>query len=268
MLNILLTNDDGIDAPGLLALRQSVELTMRRFRPDQPFRTVAVAPDRCRSECGHSIETSRPLTLKTVADDWHCVDGTPVDCIRVAIYALNFQPHVVFSGINAGANLGVNLMVSGTFAAAREASVLGLPAMAASHYRRPDVPKTWDHTPEWLAETMAEFLDRAVGGDANVRNGPLNSSTQNGSTQDGSTQCNPPLWNVNLPAVPPQDNSIPPRVRCDVDRRPLDRVGLLADDGQVRFELDYHARPREPGTDVDVCFSGQITISELNPHHS
>lgn len=248
MLNILLTNDDGIDAPGIRALRESVQFALEKYHPRQSYQMVVVAPDRCRSECGHSIETGRPLTLKTVADSWHSVNGTPVDCIRVAHYAMDFQPHVVFSGINAGANLGINLLVSGTFAAAREASLLGLPAMAASHYRRPDVPKTWEHTPHWLAETIAEFLSIALG-HIGPKLGP----------------ATPPLWNVNLPAVDPNPNRVPGRIECEVDRCPIDCSGTIEADGRVRFELDYHARSREDGRDVQHCFDGQITVSKLGP---
>lgn len=244
MLKILLTNDDGIDAPGIRALFDSVTLAIQSDRPNESFEIVVVAPDRCRSECSHSIETSRPLSVQTLREDWHSVDGTPVDCIRVAWYAMDFRPDVVFSGINAGANLGVNLMVSGTFAAAREARMLGIPALAASHYRRPDVQSSWDHSPVWLAETIGDFFRDALDGDRPDVPGT-------------------PLWNVNLPAVPPDGVNIPPRTECLVDRCPIDRTGTIEEGGRVRFDLDFHGRPREGGRDVDQCFGGKITISKL-----
>jgi 5'-nucleotidase len=182
---------------------------------------------------------------------------------------MGFRPHLVFSGINAGANLGINLMVSGTFAAAREANLLGLPACAVSHYRRPDVQKRWEHTPEWLSETIREFIDHCFPGQcfpthctgdgadeaAAVEGGP------SGLINDEAT-----LWNVNLPAIQPREGMIPQRVVCDVDRCPIDRTGRIEQDGKVRFELDFHARPREPGKDVEKCFSGHITISKLRAH--
>lgn len=246
MLKILLTNDDGIEAPGIRALHESVTHALKAYQQDLSYEIVTVAPDRCRSECGHSIETSRPLTMRTVRENWHSIDGTPVDCIRVARYAMGFQPDMVFSGINAGANLGVNLMVSGTFAAAREANLLGFAAMAASHYRRPDVPRTWDHTPQWLRQTIHEFIDAAL------------------DARRESTH--PPLWNVNLPAIHPDPTLIPTRAECDVDRCPIDRTGSIDQYGRVRFELDFHARPRERGRDVQHCFEGRITISKLAVH--
>lgn len=264
-MKILLTNDDGIDAPGLRALLDSVQHAIDLHRREsaghwgQTDEIVIVAPDRCRSECSHSIETSHPLSVKTVRPNWHRVDGTPVDCIRVARYAMGFDPDVVFSGINAGANLGVNLMVSGTFAAACEASLLGIPALAVSHYRRPDVPRTWQHTPEWLAETLSEFfdtvLDRGSGTTENI---------------DGETLC-APLWNVNLPAVLTDSRTIPLRSECRVDRCPINRTGMIEpgmaeSGGRVRFELDFHTRPREEGRDVEQCFGGRITLSKLHPH--
>lgn len=250
-LQILLTNDDGIDAPGLAALVESVQHAMAKRRPDHPYHVTVVAPDRCRSECGHSIETGRPVSVSQVSAGRYSVDGTPVDCIRVAYYALQLRPHLVLSGINAGANLGVNLMVSGTFAAAREASLLGLPAMAASHYRRPDVPKTWQHAPRWLEQSVDDFLSVSL---------RWHAETENARRRDA------PLWNVNLPAVEPTETRIPERVVCEVDRCPIDRKGAIGEGGRVIYELDFHGRPREPGRDVDHCFAGRITLSEVHAH--
>lgn len=243
MLKILLTNDDGADAPGLQAMWDSVQNALRGLSISAEI--LVVAPDRCRSECGHSIETSRPLTISEVKENWHALDGTPVDCVRVAVHAMQFKPNLVLSGINAGANLGVNLMVSGTFAAAREANVFGLPSMAISHYRHPDVPKNWAHTPEWLEKTLSEFI---------------------GVSQQPQTVNQAPLWNVNLPAVHPESGVIPERVICDIDRRPLERFGSINEKNEVHFELDFHNRPRESGRDVAHCFNGYITVSKLDSH--
>lgn len=247
-MKILLTNDDGINAPGMQALVQSVRGAIETYRDADATEIIVVAPDRCRSECGHSLETSRQLSVKSIRPDWHSVDGTPVDCVRVALFAIGFQPDVVFSGINSGANLGINLMVSGTFAAAREASIWGVPSMAVSHYRHPDVPRTWDHTPTWLQSIIHDFFADAF---------------KTPSTSEAAPTT--PLWNVNLPAVPATEHEIPPRVICDLDRRPITRTGNVEDSGQVKFTLDYHGRPRESGRDVDQCFGGKITVSKLAP---
>ncbi|MCC9602618.1 5'/3'-nucleotidase SurE [Stieleria sp. JC731] len=246
-MKILLTNDDGVHAPGLKALSESLHHVLSRRQLTDAADVLVVAPDRCRSECGHSLESLRPLRIEEVQAGWHAVAGTPVDCVRVALQAMDFTPDVVFSGVNAGANLGINLLVSGTFAAAREASLQGVPAMAISHYRRPDVPKLWDHAPRWLEETISEYLDVA-----------------RAHSQDRSDPA--PLWNVNLPAVHPEPNVTPPRVYCGVDRKPIERTGVFNGDGSVQFQLDFHARPREDGRDVDRCFSGSITVSKVDPH--
>jgi len=231
-LKILLTNDDGIEASGLQALYR----TVRQHFGDSA-EIVVVAPDRCRSECGHSVTATRALNLNEIKSGWISVDGTPVDCVRAALVSITDDVDVVISGVNAGANLGIDLLVSGTFAAAREAAIHGIPAMAVSHYRRPDVPKTWDHVPDWMGDTLEEFALAA--GEANRAI----------------------LWNVNLPAVDPAAAK-PERIRCDVDSRPIVRTARRSG-ATVHLDYDFHARPREEGCDVDHCFSGQITISEL-----
>ncbi len=153
----------------------------------------------------------------------------------------------MISGVNAGANLGVDLLVSGTFAAAREAAIERLPAMAVSHYRRLDVPATWHHVPRWLAATLDEFAEYATGHE-NVAGKP-------------ATQ----VWNVNLPAVDPELSDIPPRVSCPVDSRPLQRTARRHQ-SEVTFVSDFHGRPRDAETDVARCFAGAITISKVAPH--
>lgn len=233
---ILLTNDDGIEAPGLRALWETANAHL-----PPTAKLVVVAPDRCRSECGHSVTTGRPLRVNEVRSDWYSVDGTPVDCVRVGLKALAKDATMVLSGVNAGANLGIDLLVSGTFAAARESAIENVPAMAISHYRRPDVPATWDHVSEWMGETLVEFWQRMSAGERSA-----------------------PLWNVNLPAIDPSTNRNPERVRCEIDCSPMKRQANRLDD-DVSFASDFHARPRTQGRDVDNCFGGSITISEIRP---
>ncbi len=237
-MKILLTNDDGVDAPGLAALAHAVSAAL-----GDAAEIIVVAPDRGRSECGHSVTTSRPLKLAHVREDWVAIDGTPVDCVRAALGSIVADADMVISGINAGANLGVDLLVSGTFAAAREAAIAGIAAMAVSHYRRPDVPATWDHVPQWLESTIAEFAEARC------------------KIADSGRA---PLWNVNLPAIDP-DSPPPPRVRCPIDPSPIARVVRSAGES-LHFESDFHSRPRKVGFDVEHCFSGRMTISEVSPH--
>lgn len=123
---ILLTNDDGIHAEGLAAL---VEAFL-----DTSADVVVVAPDREQSACGHSLTLHRPLRLEQVRSGWYSVDGTPTDCVNLAVLWLLRDEGVdlVVSGINAGLNLGDDVTYSGTVSAALEAHLLGIPALAFS----------------------------------------------------------------------------------------------------------------------------------------
>lgn len=250
-MKILITNDDGIDAPGIQALWDCASTLLADHSPE----IFVVAPDRGRSECSHSV-TSGPLKLNCVRPNWYSLNGTPVDCVRVAMTTLVPDPVMVFSGINAGANLGVNLMVSGTYAAARETVVHGVPAMAISHYRRPDIPKTWDHAVRWLGPTMQQFAATAQS---------YTDKYGAGIKEHIPSNQPAPLWNVNLPAIDPLSEP-PPVVECEVDRCPIERCASREGD-IVSFELDFHGRPRSEGTDVDRCFAGCLTISKLSAHN-
>lgn len=137
-LKILLTNDDGIHAPGLWALYKALSVG---------HEVAVVAPDRERSAVGHGITLQQPLRAISVAIDGgpvkigarsdhfqgRAVNGTPADCVKLALVALLDQrPDVVISGINPGANVGSNLNYSGTVAAAKEAAMNGFSAIAVS----------------------------------------------------------------------------------------------------------------------------------------
>lgn len=126
-MRILLTNDDGIHAPGLWALHAALA----------PGNEVTiVAPDRERTGVGHAITLHHPLRTARLAvngTEGYAVNGTPADCVKLAILEiLGGRPDLVVSGLNPGANVGVNLHYSGTVAAAREAALGGVPAIAAS----------------------------------------------------------------------------------------------------------------------------------------
>lgn len=127
-MNILITNDDGIHAPGLRAL-------FERF--GGAHRVTVVAPDRERSGVGHGITLNLPLRATKVSLDGlgegYAVDGKPADCIKFGLVELMDQrPDLVVSGINPGANVGISINYSGTVAAAKEAALFGVPAMAVS----------------------------------------------------------------------------------------------------------------------------------------
>jgi len=123
-MRILLSNDDGYFAPGLATLAEAVR---------QVAHIDVVAPERDRSGASNSLTLSRPLRMLRAANGFYYVDGTPTDCVHLAITGLLTQePDMVVSGINHGANLGDDVIYSGTVAAAMEGRFLGLPAIAVS----------------------------------------------------------------------------------------------------------------------------------------
>lgn len=125
IVQILISNDDGYLAPGINALAQALEKIAD---------INVVAPDRNRSASSHSLTLTRPLRVSTAANGFHYVDGTPSDCVHLAITGLlrDKQPDMVISGINDGPNMGDDVLYSGTVAAATEGRFLGLPAIAVS----------------------------------------------------------------------------------------------------------------------------------------
>ena len=123
-MRILLSNDDGYQAPGLKALHRALNAIAD---------TVVVAPDRDRSGASNSLTLEQPIRAATVEDGIIRVEGTPTDCVHLAITGLlSEEPDMVVSGINAGANMGDDVLYSGTVAAATEGRFLGYPAMALS----------------------------------------------------------------------------------------------------------------------------------------
>ncbi len=123
-MDILLSNDDGYQAPGLRCLAEALGGLAR---------VTVVAPDRDRSGASHSLTLDNPLRAHVMEDGVIRVDGTPTDCVHLAITGLlEKEPDMVIAGINAGANLGDDVIYSGTVAAAMEGRFLGFPALAIS----------------------------------------------------------------------------------------------------------------------------------------
>lgn len=121
---ILVTNDDGIHAPGLAILAQALQALGR---------IVIVAPDQDNSAASHSLTMKRPLRVKDLGQDRYSVDGTPTDCVTLAMgKILPHKPRLVVSGINPGPNLGDDVSYSGTVSAAVEGTMLGAPSLAVS----------------------------------------------------------------------------------------------------------------------------------------
>ena len=123
-MRILLSNDDGYFAPGLTALYEALQGLGE---------IVVVAPEQNRSGASNSLTLARPLYLKKAASGFHFVNGTPTDCVHLAVTGmLDELPDIIVSGINNGANMGDDTIYSGTVAAATEGYLLGIPSIAIS----------------------------------------------------------------------------------------------------------------------------------------
>ena len=154
MARILVTNDDGVDAPGIAALAEAMRPLGEVF---------VVAPDRERSAASHAITLHEPLRVEERGDQRYCVSGTPTDAVYWAIHRLlPAKPDLVVSGINRGANLGSDVLYSGTVAAALEGALFGRPSLAFSLATRPEA--NLGHCPDdyQVAQQVASDLARGV----------------------------------------------------------------------------------------------------------
>jgi 5'-nucleotidase len=227
---IILTNDDGIDAPGMQALLQAVE-PLQRQTP-----VAIVAPQQQQSGCGHQVTTATPIAIEARGENRWAVAGTPVDCTRLAISHLYPQVTWVLSGINAGGNLGADIYISGTVAAVREAALHRVGAIAISHYRNGKRPYDWENAARWTSKILADLMQS-----------PVPAGT---------------YWNVNLPHLEP-DAADPEIIFCSTCTQPLpNRFQKI--DQRYHYSGVYNQRSRDPGADVDVCLSGRIAIAQLS----
>ncbi len=164
---ILITNDDGVYSPG-------IQILAKRLRE---LDTVAiVAPDRERSAAGHSMTLHRPLLIEEIKESVYSVNGTPTDCVNIAVKGLLKEtPRLVVSGINKGPNLGDDITYSGTVAGAIEGTLLGIPAFAISLAAREDFH--FAEAAEVALRTASRILEEGLGAgtllNINVPNIPL-----------------------------------------------------------------------------------------------
>lgn len=221
-MTIILTNDDGIDAPGIRALQQAVSET-----------TTIVAPDRQYSGCGHRVTTHRGMKLEKRNPHEYALEGTPADCTRIAINKIATNTKLVLSGINAGGNLGTDVYISGTVAAVREAAIHGIPGIAFSHWVKRPLIIDWSVATRWTAMVLKDLLSRP--------------------TPPGS------FWNVNLPHLE-SDQPEPKIVLCEPSIAPLP-VNYRIEADSYYYQGEYAKRDRTPGTDVDICFGGNIAVT-------
>ncbi len=153
---ILLTNDDGIEAEGLRSLEDVLK---------ELAHIVVVAPDQERSAVSHGLTLRTPLAATEIEPDHYLLNGTPADCVIYALRHMFIQfPDLVISGINHGANLGDDIMYSGTVAAAREASAHGVPALALSQ-AYDEKPIRFKGAVEYSRDLVAALLHNGLGGE-------------------------------------------------------------------------------------------------------
>lgn len=173
-MKFLVANDDGIFAPGIKMLAETLA----------PFGTVAVVgPTEEQSGMGHAITVHRPLRVQAVdvipqSAKSFTVDGTPADCVKMAVQGLGLTPDIVMAGINLGSNLGTDVLYSGTVSAAMEGVILGIRAIAVSLCG-----------PQTYLSTAGHYVRKILFEDPGILNQP------NLIPQDG-------LLNINIPAVP------------------------------------------------------------------
>jgi 5'-nucleotidase len=226
-LKIVLTNDDGIDAPGLDALAQCVR---------QLGEAIIVAPRHAQSGIAHRVTTHDPIRIDRLGKKRHSVDGTPADCARIALKVIAPDASWLVSGINAGANLGSDVYNSGTVAAAREAAILGYRAVAVSQCIAKDLQVDWSTSAYHAQRILRMLFGRELGSGY--------------------------FWNVNLPHPLRMDCEIAYQF-CGLDTHPHKYV-YRQTGNELLYHGSIHERPRDPGKDVAVCFDeGRIAISRI-----
>jgi 5'-nucleotidase len=248
-LKVLLTNDDGIQARGLHAMR-------RALLAAPGIELAVIAPDGNRSASARSITTRSPLWVEEVdfgdGSSGFATDGTPVDCVRFAALGLvEFEPELIVSGINHGANLGDDITYSGTVAAALEGVVLGIPAIAVSQQSK---KREMDFRlgREFDFELAASFAGRLI---ARLEDQPISEGT---------------LLNVNCPALGAGEleGAEVTRLGKRIYRDKLELEEEDSSDGRSRRRYriygddpSYH---HEEGTDFAAVHAGRISVTPLH----
>jgi len=236
-MRILLSNDDGILAPGLAALYQAVR---------DMGEVSVVAPDTPQSAAGHAITLTHPLTVRDVRIGGAgglagvSVDGRPADCVRLAIRnLLGGRPDLVLAGINAGANVGINVFYSGTVAAAAEAAMFKIPAVAFS-----------------AAMTTGQVdFDHAAKLCRWVLDGLLAGGLSSGDLINVNVPASRPDWPRGLRVVRQSTDELE-----DKYNRSDDESGLAT----YRLAEKYSFAPGQQDTDVAALLEGFITVTPLH----
>jgi 5'-nucleotidase len=226
-LKVILTNDDGIDAPGLETLQKCIQ---------NEGQIVIVAPTKPQSGIGHKVTTRSPIQVNKLGLNRYSVEGTPADCSRIALKQLVPDASWLIAGINPGANLGSDVYNSGTVAAAREAAILGFRSISISQYVAKDQQIDWKITGYHAAAVLKMLMGKNI---------------------EPSY-----FWNVNLPHPLYNYFEIPVGF-CGLDTNPHKYKYVINEDEYI-YSGSIHERPRNTGTDVAVCFDeGKISITKI-----
>ena len=231
-MRILLTNDDGIDAPGLAAL----------YRAVAPLGEVhVIAPALVQSATSHAVTFHRPIAVEKRGLG-HAVSGRPADCVKLGIHALIDGPiDLVISGMNAGANVGINVLYSGTVGAAREANFNGIPAIAVSLHIGEWNHDHWDRAAQHARRTIDQLVK-----------GPL----------DGDT-----LLNVNVPVLDGGAEPIGMKVApASMSKMVVDYKQGTDETGKSTYQVCNTMTfvEHEPDTDVSALYDKFITVTPLH----
>lgn len=232
-LRILISNDDGINAPGIKVL----ERIARSISKD----VWVVAPEHEQSAAGHSLTIRRPLRVRQLSRRRFAVDGTPTDSVLLGVNHVlkGKRPDLVLSGINRGSNLGEDVTYSGTVAAAMEATILGIPAIALSQFINHPHPVKWATAEHWAPDIIRRVM--AVGWGKNV------------------------LMNINFPdVVQSQVSGI--EVTRQGKRKLGDNIVERADPRGEPYVWIGAQRAEErstPGTDIEAVYRGAVSVTPL-----
>jgi 5'-nucleotidase len=228
-VRILVSNDDGYFAPGITllaeALRQMGEVTV-------------VAPERDRSGASNSLTLDRPLTVRRAPNGYFSVNGTPTDCVHIAVTGLlDFLPDLIVSGVNLGANMGDDTIYSGTVAAAAEGYLLGIPSVAVSL-----TSKTGEHFESAIAITL-QIVER-------LQRRPFSE---------------PVLLNVNVPDVAPATLGGVEITRLGRRHKAEPVVKLQTPRGETAYWIGPAggAADAGPGTDFHAVEAGRVSVTPL-----
>ncbi len=235
MALLVLTNDDGIDAPGIRALQQALSDPALRDLGD--LDGVIVAPDAPHSGCSHQMNRGGAIAIDQRTKGEYAIGGTPADCSRVALSHLYPTADWLLSGINAGGNMGSDIYLSGTVAAVREATLMRKSAIALSQYHYRSQPIDWARASRLAVQVLSKIMREAL----------------------------PPgqFWNVNLPAPPLDDSADHPEiVFCDSCTQPLP-IEFEVDEAGFRYAGAYENRLRDEEGDVAVCLSGRVSVVRI-----